>query len=500
MNADERAGAGPGEWLARVERWAEADALLPPPRVVADERVEIGGGGAACVACSQVELEVPYLDIAGQPQIGAARLWVREGARAPLPLVAVMHYEMSPEGAAAYLAEGWTVLTTRQGLVAAGDSLNFGSALAHLARLLPFVDPAKIALVGGSAGGYASLMVAADAFPLAGIVPFVPPLNLAYTMAYLHHAAEVSGCPASLPTTPEEWAELLPKLPVPVVCQVQSIVRDLEALLGPYGENAENWHRASPLAVWSLLTCPILLAYSTADVLVPIQQMDAQYVQRAAADEFPPGYSFDFEVVLPRRARPDTLAEVIDRDRAATFVVPVPETVPAVWEEPAGGAEPFSIESPFSGDKPVSLVILDEGPPHPRATHTKRRLDVSHLAFLRHCFSRPIAPEALTRAKLARLMQRFVGQEPDGLLDCRASQPQPLRRRSSPVREKADVLVGLRTYVESGVGQANAQRLAVLYAALPEPLRALDEPGRPFEADVRGNVRRAIEQCGLTAR
>jgi dienelactone hydrolase len=364
-----------------------------------------------------------------------------------------------------------------------------------LARTMPFVDGGRIALVGGSAGGYAALMVAADAFPLAGIAPFVPPLNLAYTMAYLQHAGKVAGCPESFPSDPEGWQEFSRQLQVPVVCYVQSIVRDLEALLGPWDANADNWHRACPLAVWPLITCPVLLAYSTADVLVPMQQLDARWVQAADLSEFPAGYSFDFEVVLPKLSGASSLAEVIDTEAAETFVVRVSEELPAVWEEVGEDFAAPAIEAPFSEKRQVSLVILDEGPPQPRATHVKRRFRFSDSGFLRWCLSRPLAEEQLTPAKLERLMRRMAGEEADGLLDCRGSEPKTLRRRSSPARERADVLLGLKAYVEAG--DRNAERLAAMYGQLPAYLRVLDERGAPFEADVRGNLRRALGALGL---
>src|SRR4029077_4895886 len=61
---------------------------------------------------------------------------------------------------------------------------NPDTALLHIARSLPFVDDARAIVAGGSAGGYATLMVAAETFPLAGAAPDVPPINWGYNAAY----------------------------------------------------------------------------------------------------------------------------------------------------------------------------------------------------------------------------------------------------------------------------------------------------------------------------
>ena len=41
-------------------------------------------------------------------------------------------------------------------------------ALLHITRALPFVDDSRVVITGGSAGGWMTLMLAAETFPLAG--------------------------------------------------------------------------------------------------------------------------------------------------------------------------------------------------------------------------------------------------------------------------------------------------------------------------------------------
>src|SRR6185437_1765661 len=87
--------------------------------------------------------------------------------------------------ALALVKRGWAVASPSQvepnPLV---RTANPDGALLHIVRALPFVDDAKVVIVGGSAGGYITLMLAAETFPLAGAAADVPPMNWGYTGAY----------------------------------------------------------------------------------------------------------------------------------------------------------------------------------------------------------------------------------------------------------------------------------------------------------------------------
>ena len=49
-----------------------------------------------------------------------------------------------------------------------------------MARALPWVDDTRVVIGGGSAGGWMTLLLAAETFPLAGAAPDVPPVNWGY--------------------------------------------------------------------------------------------------------------------------------------------------------------------------------------------------------------------------------------------------------------------------------------------------------------------------------
>ena len=64
-----------------------------------------------------------------------------------------------------------------------------------MVRAMPFVDDAHVVIGGGSAGGYMTLMLAAETFPLAGAAPDVPPVNWGYNAAYFFKQKDLIARP-----------------------------------------------------------------------------------------------------------------------------------------------------------------------------------------------------------------------------------------------------------------------------------------------------------------
>ena len=71
--------------------------------------------------------------------------------------------------------------------------MNPDVALLHLARALPWVDDTRVVIGGGSAGGWMTLLLAAETFPLAGAAPDVPPVNWGYNGAYFFKQLDKAG-------------------------------------------------------------------------------------------------------------------------------------------------------------------------------------------------------------------------------------------------------------------------------------------------------------------
>lgn len=490
-------------WMASMRARVSPGRIDHPFRVVGQEvtSVTVGEGrDSEQTAVFQYELNVPYQSMSRASKVGKARLFVAPDAGAPMPLIVAMHYEMSLDGAAEYLAQGWAVMTPREALNPFGDGINFNLALLHASRQMPFVDAGRIGLVGASAGGYVTLMVASEAFPVAAAAALAPIVSVPYEVGYFANNIEAANCGAK-----DDKGKDASR--VPVFCLVAEAVKGFASFLGPLQSAWRAWLQNSPVGVMSLVTCPVVATFSTADVLVPINQVSERFVVPPARDAFPEGFEFaPRALVAVPRARTTFMQAA--RGRGRVFQLNVPDGAIPSWEAPEPGNVPAAheIQCVFSKQRALSIVILDEGAPDPRVGHFKYRFRYSLVPFFKHWFGRraPLAPEQLTLRKLELLMRRFRGEDFEALTsnDKAGKQQRLLTRRNGPDRERADVIAGLRAYCESG--PAHRQRLAALYRRLPRPLRALDVGGARLDADVSGGLayHEAVLQyrCGDRAR
>ena len=85
---------------------------------------------------------------------------------------------------------------------------------------------AHVVIGGGSAGGYLTLMLAAETFPLAAAAPDVPPVNWGYNAAYFFKQKEILA-----PTKGATASR------VPVVHAVGTLLADATKVFGDdYGD------------------------------------------------------------------------------------------------------------------------------------------------------------------------------------------------------------------------------------------------------------------------
>lgn len=474
-------------WMKGLATTVSPARIDQPFRVVGQTMAAVNyqaAGSNSKIGVRQYDLRVPYPSIGGQARTGMARLFVPQDAREPMAVIVVMHYELGLDGAAEYLAEGWAVMTPREALNPVGDGVNFNLALLQACRQMPFADVQRIALVGGSAGGYVTLMVASESFPIAAAAPLAPLVSIPYNIEYFGRNIEPARCGAKDDQGNDASC-------VPVFCSIAETVKGFAAFLGPLADGWRIWLRNSPVGVMNLVTCPVLATFSTADTLVPVNQVSDRFAIRPARGTFPDGFEFARRALVTAPPARRTLMQAAAR-RSRVFRLRVPDTLTKFWETGKIGPAPAAHEVPcvFSKRRALSIVILDEGAPDPRLGHFKYCFRYSVVPFLRYWFRRrtPLAPEQLTPRKLELLMRRFRDQD----LDAPAGREQSgsplavLTRRNRTGRQKIDVVAGLRAYCESG--PAHRKRLRALYRKLPASLRALDVGAARFDEDVIGGL------------
>lgn len=415
----------------------------------------------------EVTCELTHPDIRGKPTTGQVKLFLPDSLRdnpdGKLPLIHAAGYELDRPGGEALLAAGVVLSTPHadpDNPLIRGENLDV--AILHRVRTLPFVDDARVRIIGGSAGGYMTLMLAAETFPLNCCVPDVPPVNTAYNMAYLAHNKAVA----------EAQPEGQDHQNMPILAAVCMLVDPAGAIYGT-GHDADAWLMASPITRLDEVTCPTLITCSTADILVPINQMGAELARPHDPARFPAGFEICVDRLVAGEKARLTFLETVPADKVAVFHVAVPETAPPIgWDGLPGPGESTTLPMPFSKSKLFSLVVLEEGPVEPQCGHQKRIVDTRKDEFLRHYAEAPIAPGQLTLQKLQRLMLRYLHEEahPATVQPPDAPAPFMANRMDFAELERADVLRGLRTFASD---PGCAQRLVELYAALPPKTKAL---------------------------
>jgi hypothetical protein len=394
-----------------------------------------------------VVAEFTYLDPHGEEKKARAKLYLpdalRTDPRAKVPLYFVAGYEATDPAALAHVQRGWAVVSPSQvepnPLV---RTANPDIALLHIARAFPFVDDTKVVIGGGSAGGYMALMLAAETFPLAGAAADVPPVNWGYNGAYFFTQYDKVLAARDAKQGRD----------VPFLTAVTPMLKGAKQLYGTdYGDL--TWFRHSPLSHLPTITCPVSALWSTADVLVPMQQVGGRWVRPFDPKEFPEGFTMDPARLTATREGRLRLTDVLGDEEYEVFTRPVPDTVTP--------ARP--IELPVSARKRWSLTILEEGPPRSKVGHFKHNLAVSREEFLRRVLRGGVAAGQLTAPKLERLTDRYAGIE---------WLPARLKHLDYAGSERADVLRGLRTYVTAD--PENARTFARLYRQLPPAKRVLD--------------------------
>ena len=436
-----------------------------PARVLIDLTVE--PHQLAELPVQRVSLRFRAKDLRGDPYEARGDLLVPvdvlSGKAEAAPVWFNCGYEISDSAAVRQLRRGRIVVTPRDPVDGEvfphGNPLcrgpNTDLVLAHLVRGLPLVDPRRIVYAGGSAGGYAALLVAAEAFPAAAAVVTAPPVNLAYQAAYMMRNA------------PRLAAEPPPDEPL-VAVLMGMFLPFIDAWLRGYGPDLSDpaWLQHSPVAQVERITCPVSAFFSTADFLVPIEQVAAS-VGTAKAADVPQPLTVASDALSTAPAVRLRLLDVLG-DEAEVVVVRVPDgaALASIRDVDLTMTRPQApVPVPRGSTGRWQVVVVDEGPTVFGIGHTRHLIEPDFEAYVQDALDAEPQLRQLTPAKLNQLLARWQGRE--WLADAFA-------HLDEPAAERADVARGLRSYVSTS--PAHAQRFAALYAALDADKQVLPDP------------------------
>lgn len=421
--------------------------MIEPLELISQEIAECDGEAARMLT-----VVFDYVDQARAPRRARAHIFVPEQMPPdPMPLMYQAGYEIEQRAGAMHVTRGYAcanpVTPTIEEAGGPENPLvrgpNLDIALLHAVRSLDWIDDSKVVIAGGSAAGHMSLMLAAETFPVAAVVVDCAPVNLPYNMAYFTMVRRLND----------------PKI---LATNATQIAHDAIQLLGE-DPLAPEFAEHAVISHLQRITCPVSGSHSSADMLVPAEQLSRRFETEFDRGLFPQGYER-----VPERLTSDVRAhtrldDLLPPDSLEFVVQPPPPAdrvvIDLVWD----GARVAELEAPV-GSKQWTVLVIDEGPPEPDLGHLKHAVVVSRHAFLEKWVCGAIPAGQLTREKLRTLMMRAGGIE-----WISASIPHLDR----PDQERKDVIRGLKLFI--AYSAENRSAFESLVQGITGDLRAVAE-------------------------
>ena len=337
-------------------------------------------------------IDVPYITDEGTVETRQLLLYRPAEASGDLPLIYIPHYAAEENTAdfQSWMAHGWAVASPvfqeQYNGELTGNDLVFNNAALYTLRNMAGIDRQRIALVGGSAGGYMALMLSQLQMGTCATIANSPIANVYYNL-YVHFPA----CDAVNRNSG------FFDIPIPIQLLVSKSFR-VNLRNFPDPSDADRWAALSPVGLAKCFSNPTVVNHYTGDILVPVDQITKRfayaYSDGSLPDGFPLGLRNDFPGVLSRSLEEEA--------------APSETTVTRYALEDRH----IDMEMPF-GDTLLTLNIFDDGPMSAKGSHTAPGTNGSMdtLPYLEEMFSRTLAAtEKPTPEKLLLLLERWQGR------------------------------------------------------------------------------------------
>lgn len=349
-------------------------------------------------------IEIPYITNKNQVEKRPIKLFLPNEAAKPIPLIYVAHYEMSEDAMElrAYLKKGWAVASVSQfedkyNGQSTDDDLVFNSAALYTLRHSAEIDNNRVAVVGGSAGGYTALMLNALQLGICCSVAYSAVNNIYFNYYKYFQKAGRLNAKVFAEMSLEERKNIignLDKLPIPFLAVsglFQPILQNF-----PNPNDMERWEAFSPVALAEMFCNPILMTHVTSDILVPIDQFSKRFTYDKPGTSLPE----DFCHRLPEDIKGKlkySLEERLPKTETRTECLPAPDAN-------------LDFILPFDTEKRFNLVVFDEGPVESYASHRIQPGTgiADDTPYLEKMFAQTAAKtNVLTLEKLQLLLERY---------------------------------------------------------------------------------------------
>lgn len=336
----------------------------------------------------------------------------------PMPLVFIAHYSSIAKASEIqnqYLKHGWATASTIDFKLLYNKQLTdnnfvFNNAVLYTLRNMPEFDKNRIAVVGGSAGGYTALMLSGLHLGICCTVANSPVTNVSFNFHKFFPKAYELHMKSREQYTPEEVEKLLEMgrssdmdvlvkgktlLKYPITA---SIAEMFVASADNYKDenDVERCAALSPIGYGKCYSNPLILSHFTSDSLVPIDQITKKYTYPKPGKSLPEDEIFRL---------PKTVEKITDC--ALDEVLPKEKTY--VNFQPSSKE---TIRMPYNKDYGFNINIFDEGPMEGYAGHRLMTATGGFISedYLVYNMEKGAAQTVwLTPEKLENMLDRYNG-------------------------------------------------------------------------------------------
>lgn len=304
------------------------------------------------------------------------------------PLVFIPHYAADTKTAdfVSYIKNGWAVASpydfdTAYNGVLETDNLVFNNAAFYALRHLEDIDTQRIAIVGGSAGGYTSLMLNGLQMGITAGIANSPITNAYFNFHEYFPAADKVNQNSSLFD-----------FTMPTQGMVSKYFQPINAVIK---EDYARWEAVSPISLARTMSNPLVINHNTADILVPIDQLTKIYTYDSNDGTLPKNFTARLDDSYPgilgssfeELANPTELS--IKKYHFENNIVT--------------GKMPYS-------DKLITINVIDDGPISAKGSHNAPGLTgtMDIIPYLTEMFNRTLKnTEVLSEEKLRLFFERY---------------------------------------------------------------------------------------------
>ncbi|MFS0751665.1 alpha/beta hydrolase family protein [Oceanobacillus sp. 1P07AA] len=336
-------------------------------------------------------IDIKYIKANGEIDTRQIVLYKPSNVQGDHPVIFVPHYAVDKNTAdfVAYIKNGWAVASpynvkNEYNGILATDDLVFNNAALYTLRNMNGIDKQRIAMVGGSAGGYTTLMLSQLHMGTVASIANSPIANIYFNAhVYFPKADEVNRNSG------------LFNFKMPVQGMISKSFQPINDILPK--ENDPLWEALSPVSMAKSFSSPVVINHNTADILVPVDQITNKYTYDDNDGTLPKGFNASLEDNYPGILS-SSLEQLANQNEMSVNKYVFKNNVVA-------GKMPYS-------EKILTINVIDDGPISAKGSHSAPTTTGGYdtMPYLKDMMDKTLKnTEKLVPEKLLLLLERYAG-------------------------------------------------------------------------------------------